>query len=607
MKVVDHLTSLFLSGWRDEPINLSRITTTAVVGVGIVFLIVKKRSLGSSGKAEKDSKGNKSSRIGNNVGQDGASSSSHPPPLPKDGPTFQEYLSSMIGGTLTDKQLEWHEKYGSIFMIPSPLKGIVPSFCCISDPQITKELTITRTNQNRPPYSFQTRTELFAKAVRESVGASLAGSIGNEWKWRRTAFLKEMHKSKLFNEERNLLKEIYTIGEEKLCHQLEQAAISKVPIQVDIIATEAAMDTILFFLFGKVLVGYNPNDVRQAAKDTLSYMITSLMDPLFFIKKYIPGTTANQTLRKRNAAWKVFDTLVKDEILIMIEEAKQGTDTGTGTPPSSCRRYPGSILESWFKNEPKFYERNLDPILGEVRGMVLAGFETTAHALAYSMGMMAERPDLSDKLYEISTNAILQKKRKNGTIDNYDNSNEYYSHLLDSTSYVKNFFMEALRLYPLAPSLGGECTEDIVISVPIHTGDNNSNNTNDGGVDDTNTTTSNQQEQKFTLPKGTNCLFLNFAMQRNSNYLDRPNEIDPDRWEKQLQQQQPFLHTFNNGPHACPGKPLSLLEGQIFLTQIASKFKFEFPPGIDRVMYDEQMLLRPKDGMPLIVTKRTQS
>ena len=583
MKVVDHLIDLLLSGWRDDPVIMSRMTTTAVVGVGIAFLIVKKRSLGKEG-----SKGNN-----NNVGQASSSSSSAAapsrtqqpqPPIPKDGPTFQDYLSSMIGGTLTDKQLEWHEKYGPIFMIPSPLKGIIPSLCCISDPQITKELTITRTNQNRIPYSFQTRTEIFAKATRESVGASLAASLGNEWKWRRTAFLKEMHKSKLFNEERQLLHEIYTIGEQKLCSQLEQAAISKVPIQVDIVATEAAMDTILFFLFGKVLKGYNPNDVRQAAKDTLTYMISSLMDPLFWIKKYIPGTTAYTTLRKRNAAWKVFDTLVKDEILIMIHEAKQ---EGTGTP---SRRCPGSILESWLKNEPKFYERSIDPILAEVRGMVLAGFETTAHALAYSMGMMAERPDLAEKLYEISTNAL--QKEKNSTTD----SNEYYSQLLDNTLYVKNFFMEALRLYPLAPALGGECTEDIVISVPSHT--------NDG------TTTTSTQQQQFTLPKGTNCLFMNFAMQRNSNYLDEPNEINPDRWMKELQQQ-PFLHTFNNGPHACPGKPLSLIEGQIFLTQIASKFKFDFPPGssIDcrRVMYDEQMLLRPKDGMPLMVTERSQS
>lgn len=79
-----------------------------------------------------------------------------------------------------------------------------------------------------------------------------------------------------------------------------------------------------------------------------------------------------------------------------------------------------------------------------------------------------------------------------------------------------------------------------------------------------------------------------------------------NRWNSTSIQEQPFMNTFNNGPHACPGKPLSLLEGHIFLLQVASRFQFSFPPGgADRVEYDEQLLLRPKDAMPLVVTRRT--
>jgi hypothetical protein len=40
---------------------------------------------------------------------------------------------------------------------------------------------------------------------------------------------------------------------------LEKAAESKEPVKVDILATEAAFDTILFFIFGKVLIGYDAN------------------------------------------------------------------------------------------------------------------------------------------------------------------------------------------------------------------------------------------------------------------------------------------------------------------------------------------------------------
>jgi cytochrome P450 len=139
--------------------------------------------------------------------------------------------------------------------------------------------------------------------------------------------------------------------------------------------------------------------------------------------------------------------------------------------------------------------------------------------------------------------------------------------------------MEALRLYPLAPALAGECTDDIILHY---------------------------NGAKYGLPKGTQCQFLNFVMQRHPDFCKGtkgPDEIEPDRWDTTSVENQPFLHTFNNGPHSCPGKPLSLLEGHIFLLQVASRFRFTFPEGIDRVLYDEQMLLRPKDAMPLIVSR----
>jgi hypothetical protein len=47
-----------------------------------------------------------------------------------------------------------------------------------------------------------------------------------------------------------------------------------------------------------------------------------------------------------------------------------------------------------------------------------------------------------------------------------------------------------------------------------------------------------------------------------------------------------------------------MLEGQIFLLLAAVQFKFAFPEGgggTTKVECKESLLLRPKDGMPLIV------
>merc|ERR1712151_175556 len=126
---------------------------------------------------------------------------------------------------------------------------------------------------------------------------------------------------------------------------------------------------------------------------------------------------------------------------------------------------------------------------------------------------------------------------------------------------MNQFFHEALRLYPLAPALGGECTNSIDIT------------TQDGS--------------KHTLPKGTAVVFLNMALQRmqlkrkegSSSAASTGNEIRLDLWDgnKHSKSEQPFLHTFQNGPHSCPGKPLSLLEGRVFLLLIVMQYEFEFP------------------------------
>lgn len=486
------------------------------------------------------------------------------PPKPPPGPSFQEFLKVQNAGAFFDIQQKWVQQYGRIFTIPSPLPGLVGDFVAVADPVLTKELCIKASNQYRDPSTFTTRSEPFAKATRDAVGQSLASSTGEEWKWRRAAFLKEMHKSKLFRDDRKLLDFLFDTAESILCSRLEQAATTGELLQLDIVTTQAAMDTILYFMFGKTVPGYDPDTVRQAAKDTLAYMMASLSNVLFPISMHIPGTAAHTILQKRNAAWKVFDNIILDELNLMIDEARQ-RQNGKAVVTN---RIPGSILENWLASEPKFYQRGLGPIVAECRGMVLAGFETTAHALAYSFGMMAEYPELSHKLYNISTKALLQNDKHK---------------VLEQSEYVKNFFMESIRLYPLAPALGGIATQDLVAK-------------DSDGVE-------------YGFVKKTNFLFMNAALQRHNEYCGNvdiavsPDQVVPERWINDTKDQ-PFLHVFNTGPHACPGKPLAVLEGHVFLLMVASKYKFDFPEGVEKVLYDEQMLLRPKDAMPLYVKKR---
>ena len=102
-------------------------------------------------------------------------------------------------------------------------------------------------------------------------------------------------------------------------------------------------------------------------------------------------------------------------------------------------------------------------------------------------------------------------------------------------------------------------------------------------------------------------LFLTSLSQRDPLLAGiDPDSVNLSRWTLPIDQQ-PFIGTFNKGAHACPGKPLSILEAHVFLLCTVKDFIFEFPIGIDNVEYEEDLLLRPKNKMPLIIKRRNKA
>ena len=494
--------------------------------------------------------------------------------LPPNGPPFAEYMK----GLKAENQSSLISQYGNIFTIPSPIgiPQIIPNTVVINEPELVKELCIRQANMYRPPCNFTTRGDIFAKATRQVVGTGVTGLKGPEWQWRKRALLKEFHKNRLMADERGLLGIIVEEGR-ILCEQLSRAANEnedeKRLVEMDHLTTTAAVGVVLFFLFGRRLE-FDTEVIKDAARVLIDTLFVKL-NPLNEILKYIPGTGAHKAEVKLKNAQRKFDLIVGTELDILISEYR-------GNRPVHPDRVPGSVIASLIENEEGFRLGGTEAMLAEARVFVQAGFETTAHSLAFAMGMMAERPDLARDMAKqgmeaFGNDSALSSASQSQT--QLQQSSRFYEvtmvkEALERTPLVQNFFQEALRLYPLAPALGGECINDIDII------------TEDGS--------------KYTLPRGTGTTFFNMSLQRQ---VSNPDEIRPERWEVGPSEK-PFLHTFQNGPHACPGKPLSLLEGHVFLLLAVMQFEFEFPEDVDKVEYEDNILLRPKNGMPLYVKRR---
>jgi cytochrome P450 len=491
------------------------------------------------------------------------------PPLPPEGLPFTEWLHAVCAGG-AHQQLQWIEAYGPVFLIKSPLALLIPNNVCIANPALVKELCTKQANMYRPPSKFSSRAPAFAAATRNTVGVGVTGLLGEEWRWRKDAIIKEFHKNRMLLDQRGLVEKLVEEGQ-KMCRALDKAAVNGTPVLVDTLTTGAAVGVILFFLFGRDLE-FDSEELRGSATDLMECLMYTILNPGYSFYKHCPGTKSHAMERLKLQAWNVVDDICAPEITMLLQEQ-------AGTRAVHPDRKPGSVIASLIATEPRFRQGGVDGMIAEARVFVQAGFETTAHSLAFSLGMMAERPDLAAKMAAQGKKVLGSSNGIGNDVYNVDAVRE----ALEGTDLdlVKNFFMESVRLYPLAPALGGVCTDDIVIETANGT--------------------------LYGLAKGTNVYFPNMALQRHPLYskgID-PHAIEPDRWNAKPSDQ-PFLHTFNNGPHACPGKPLSMLEGQVFLLLAAMQFEFSFPEGgATKVEFKENLLLRPKDGMPLIVKRRS--
>lgn len=79
-------------------------------------------------------------------------------------------------------------------------------------------------------------------------------------------------------------------------------------------------------------------------------------------------------------------------------EIQRLLDEHAGKVPVHPDRKPGSVIATTIEQEPTFIEGGVDFMIAEARAFVQAGFETTTHSLAFALGMLAARKDLSGSL-----------------------------------------------------------------------------------------------------------------------------------------------------------------------------------------------------------------
>ena len=216
-----------------------------------------------------------------------------------------------------------------------------------------------------------------------------------------------------------------------------------------------------------------------------------------------------------------------------------------------------SLLAARDENGSTFTNAQL---LDEVRTLFLAGHETTALALTYSLYLLATHPAAQSKLREELDSAL------HGSPPAYAD--------LDRLPFTRNVVTESMRLYPPADFLGREAVVDCTV----------------GGI---------------PVRKGTNLFMSQWVMHHDARYFTDPQKFDPDRWTPAFEKSLPrFVYfPFGAGPRYCIGQTFAMAEAILCLAVICQRFTFGVDPNFNLELWPG-ITLRPRTGMRLVVQER---
>jgi cytochrome P450 len=192
--------------------------------------------------------------------------------------------------------------------------------------------------------------------------------------------------------------------------------------------------------------------------------------------------------------------------------------------------------------------------------LFLAGHETTALALTYSLYLLARHPECQARLAE-EVRRVLGG-RAPGLAD------------LESLAYTDAVVQEAMRLYPPAWVMARQALPDVEI----------------GG---------------FHFRKGAEFVMSPWVLHRDPRNFEDPQAFRPERWQGDLAQRLPrFAYfPFGGGPRVCIGNRFAMMEAKLVLAAAIQRFRFEVAPQTELTLLPS-VTLRPRHGLWLRLEAR---
>lgn len=403
-------------------------------------------------------------------------------------------------------------------------------------PELIKEVLVDRSE------SFP-KHELSDVVLKPLLGSSIFTTNGPTWERQRRMLDPAFGQAKL--------KEVFTLmrgGSEALLNRLDQLEEGEVA-DIELEMTHVTADIILRTILSESLESEGAQKIFNAFnvfqdKAALMIQMRFFRIPLWLAPyHYIIWKRSGREIRE----------LLAQSIRVRYEACQAGEK-------SDHRDILQSLLETRDPEDGSAF--TLVELVDQVAMLFLAGHETSASALSWSLFLIAKCPDIQERLHQETCSVLGDREPEFKDVSRH--------------RQIRNVFRETMRLYP-----------------PV-------------GFLTFRKSINSQRLQDRDIPDGSPVVVAPWLVHRHRELWDRPDEFDPDRFEGRLDQPSCAYIPFGQGPRICIGAAFAMQEAMLILASLTRRYRFTPGPGPDPEP-TSRLTIRSLDGIFLKVWKRPEN
>jgi cytochrome P450 len=227
------------------------------------------------------------------------------------------------------------------------------------------------------------------------------------------------------------------------------------------------------------------------------------------------------------------------------------------TRPGAPDDFVTSMIRALRERFP--HEEALELAVDNAATFYLAGHETTANAISWTLFVLSEQQEWQERAAEEASSALAEG------VD---------AELPNRLPTLRMIVEEVLRLYPSAPRFDREAIgDDRLGGEEVRTGDLVS--------------------------------IWPWLIHRHRTLWTDPDRFDPERFSPERKEARHRFQyiPFGGGPRTCVGSRFAMAEGLTILACWLSGWRFRPRPGRN-VELSGMVTLRPKGGLPLLIERR---